>query len=116
MESNEGEIKFEHQQWCVFYDRGSGRVVHVHEYLARSRDNAVTAGELIEQARRTVGDRLDHERVRVFHPPEGMRLDANAIYAVDVKEGKLFVADTIASERTAPRHRGGFERKRPNLL
>jgi hypothetical protein len=96
------KVEFAYSQWCVFCDRGTGEVMHIHEYLMSSPDEEIPPEELVEQARRAVGNRLRAERIRVIHPPKGMRLDPSAIYAVDVQEDTLFVASKQALSEGFP--------------
>jgi hypothetical protein len=85
------EITFPYSQWCVFVDRGTGEIVHTHEYLLSSQDDRIPQEDLEEQAREVVGDRLRGEHIRVVHAPDDIQPERGSMYGVDLHEGRLFV-------------------------
>ena len=104
-------VEFAYSQWCVFCDRGTGQVMHIHEYLVSRPEDEVPQEELEEQARRVAGDRLRGERIRVIHPRKDMRLDPAAIYAVDLQKGTVTVAARAPLGEWVPKGRGAAEKR-----
>jgi hypothetical protein len=82
-----------HEQWCVVYDRRTGAVVHIHQYIALSGDQeALSADELasqaIEQALQVTEEadrRFEKDYVDVAHPADDTPLDFNNRYSVDLE-------------------------------
>jgi hypothetical protein len=103
-------VEFAYSQWCVFCDRGTGEVMHIHEYLMSRPEHEVPQEELEEQARRAAGERLRGERIRVIHPPKDMRLDPAAIYAVDLQKGTVAVAGRAPLGEWVHKARGAAEK------
>jgi hypothetical protein len=78
-----------HTQWCVVYDRRTGAVVHIHQYVAASRADACTCEQLAEQAMEQATRRHGRECLEVAYPSEDIALDFNARYRVDPGSGEV---------------------------
>jgi hypothetical protein len=75
-----------YKQWCVVYDRRTGAVVHIHQYIALSgSDEARSADELGSQAMEQATERLDSEFLDVAHPADDTPLESNTRYSVDLE-------------------------------
>ena len=91
-----GDTVTPHEQWCVLYDRRTGAVVHLHQYIALSgSDQALSQEELATQAveqalQATEGTRLfEKYYVNVAHPADDMPLDYSKRYSVDLESGRI---------------------------
>jgi hypothetical protein len=86
-----------HQQWCVVYDRCTGAVVHIHQYIALSGDQeALSADELASQAieralqaTEEANRRFDKDDLDAAHPADDTPLDFNNRYSVDPESGSV---------------------------
>jgi hypothetical protein len=89
-----------HEQWCVVYDRRTGAVEHIHQYIALSgSDQALSEDELasqaIEQAEQAsqafeqANKRFDKDFLDVAHPADDTPLDFTNRYSVDLESGSV---------------------------
>src|SRR4051794_6331137 len=96
-----GDTVTPHEQWCVIYDRRTGDVVHLHQYIALSgSDHALSADELALQAfdkaeqasQQTIEQatvRVDKDVMDVAHPAAYTPLDFSKRYRVDLESGEV---------------------------
>ena len=96
-----GDTGTPHEQWCVIYDRRTGDVVHLHQYIALSgSDHALSADELASQAfekaelasQQVIEQataRVDKDVMDVAHPAEDTPLDYTYRYSVDLESGRI---------------------------
>ena len=80
-----------HEQWCVVYDRRTGAVVHIHQYIALSgSDQALSADDLASQAIEQAAERVfDKDFFDVAHPAHDTPLGFNNHYSVDLESGSV---------------------------
>lgn len=91
MESTEFQGKGEapQTQWCLVYDRRTGAVVHIHQYIAASRDEAGSPNQLASQAIEQASKRQGREFLEVAYPADDAPLDFNARYRVDPASARV---------------------------
>jgi hypothetical protein len=84
-----GQHDSPHTQWCVVYDRRTGAVVHIHQNIAVSSNDACSASELESAAIEQADRRLDREFLSTARPADDTPLDFNARYRVDLESGSV---------------------------
>lgn len=89
-ESSE-DVELAEPQWCLIYERPTGKVIHIHQFLPLTANDRMPREEL-EKAAMTALEperRGQTERLGVFHAGSGDRLEPGMIYSVDPDSLKL---------------------------
>jgi hypothetical protein len=76
-------------QWCVVYDRRTGAVVHIHQHIAVSSKDALSAGQLTSQAMEQASKERGNEFFDVAHPADDTPLEVNTRYRVELESGRI---------------------------
>ena len=90
VESTE-DVELAEAQWCLIYEKPTGKVIHIHQFLPLTANDRMPPEEL-EKAAMTA---LEPERrgqtdiLGVFHAQSGDRLEPGMIYSVDPDSLKL---------------------------
>ncbi len=98
-----------YKQWCVVYDRRTGAVVHIHQFIALSSDEARSEDELASQAIEQATRRFGKDFLEVAHPEDATPLDSNTRYSVDLESGAVryekLLRSLAVSGRSSPHSR-----------
>lgn len=87
VDAREGEEP--HHQWCLVYEVESSRVVHLHQHIAISPDEALAKEQLAEAALAQVPSGVPRERLAVAHPDPGVELGPDMTYVIDPESGRV---------------------------
>lgn len=102
-----------HEQWCVVYDRRTGDVVHIHQYVALSGiDYALSeddlASQAIEQASQAIEQATKHfdkYYLNVAHPADDTPLESTNRYSVNLESGSVRY-EKLSLSRARPERTG----------
>jgi hypothetical protein len=84
-------------QWCLVYDRRTGAVVHIHQFIAAAPDGVVSPERLASQAIEQASKRQGQEFLEVAYPDD-VSLDINARYRVDPASGRVTSETVLRSQ------------------
>jgi hypothetical protein len=92
-----GDTTTPHEQWCLVYDRRTGDLVHVHQYIALSgSDHALSEDELapqaVEQALKAsegANRHFEKDQLDVAYPADDTPLDFSYRHSVDRESGAI---------------------------
>jgi hypothetical protein len=87
------------------YDRRTGKVVHVHQFVPYERNGTISDREMEEMALSLAPASLNRERLGVLHQGRDLELSPERIYRVDVKTGKLVAKEVVAKSPQATARR-----------
>jgi hypothetical protein len=75
-------------QTSFVYDRDSGEVVHIHQFVPAEPEGRCSDEEMEETALRLAPSSVDKGRLAILH--EGpMKLSADYLYRIDTESGRL---------------------------
>ena len=78
-------------QFCLVYDKESGKVVHIHELVLAEPSSACSRETLAAQALQLAPTKYERNRLAVFHPEEGQALSRQFKYRIDGQRQALIV-------------------------
>jgi hypothetical protein len=82
-------------QTTFVYDRNSGEVVHIHQFVPAEPDGRCSEEEMEETALRLAPKSFDGNRLAILH--EGaLQISPEYLYRVEVDSGRL-VTETVPS-------------------
>jgi len=90
VESTE-DVELVEPQWCLIYEKATGKVIHIHQFLPLTANDRMPREEL-EKAAMTALEpqrRGQTESLGVFHAQAGDRLEPGIVYSVDPGSLKL---------------------------
>lgn len=83
-------------QTCFVYDRRTGEVVHIHQFVPVEPDGRMAEEEMEETARRLSPAKHDRAGLAVLYRGADLELTPAVFYRVDVERGEL-VEESIPS-------------------
>lgn len=89
-------------QFCLVYDKATGEVVHVHEFVSDDPKGSCSRETLEKQALELAPTKYERASLAVFHPDRGQRFSHNDIYRIDRQKNALIVTPRRAQERKGP--------------
>jgi hypothetical protein len=93
-------------QWCVVYERDTGAIVHIHQFVPTSAQDRWSTDELERVAREAAVRFHPGIALNILHPAEGTKLNPRLRYRVDPKSQSLLTeADLAPVEKTPPASR-----------
>ncbi len=93
-------------QFCLVYDKETGKVVHIHEFVSAGPAAAASNEMLETQALQLAPTKFERHRLAVFHPEKGQAFGRQFRYRIDTHKQALIVekadegsASTLDSKR-----------------
>ncbi len=111
VESTE-DVELAEAQWCLIYEKPTGKVIHIHQFLPLTANDRMPREEL-EKAAMTALEperRSQTESLGVFHAQPGDRLEPGRIYSVDPDSLKLSEKRIDILKRTEKARQPGKKR------
>ena len=95
-------------QWCLIYERRTGKVVHIHQFLPLTTDDLMSheALEKAALAELAPDSHPNADSFGVFHPKANAVLEPNVEYVIDLK------SHSLSGKRIDPYERMQSQRKK----
>ena len=86
-------------QFCLVYDKETGTVVHIHEFVSADPQGAASREMLETQALQLAPTKFERHRLAVFHPEKGQAFGRQFRYRIDCQTQALIVdkADQVSA-------------------
>lgn len=78
-------------QFCLVYDKETGKVVHIHEFISAEPSGAVSSEILETQALQLAPTKFERHRLAVFHPEKGQVFGRQFRYRIDCQKQTLII-------------------------
>lgn len=75
-------------QRCLVYDKRSGRVIHVHDFIGADSKSKISTADMAEQALTYAGDSVAKANLATIEAT-GDLSSADVLYKVDIGSGKV---------------------------